>query len=66
MLCMAGRPTSVTAGRRVTSAWRTTAHAPLTRLARAIRLLPTRQVVAEDWPHPAVELVTVAATLKRG
>ena|SRR5215211_6861760 len=28
--------------------------------------LPTRQVVVVVWPHPPVELVTIAATLERG
>jgi hypothetical protein len=37
----------------------------LVTLPRRIFDSPTRPVIAEDWPHPPVEPVTVAARLER-
>src|SRR5215217_7446739 len=39
---------------------------PLSPTAAGLPPLPTRQVVVVVWPHPPVELVTIAATLERG
>ena len=60
LICPLGQTSRLLAIRKV--AWLR----PGVRPAVPFEILPTRQVVIADGPHPPVELVTVAATVERG